>query len=227
LRQLLDNVGRLKAAHIYLGTMARDASDQPFSPGYEADLWTLEGGRFRIQFSDMWGDLRLLVCDGKTLEVDDGDDSRFVTLKDSPKTLVDADSSLLSHGDHGNPFFYALQGTAAFDKLVSKDSSITKTDDGNGRVALRFDSTDFGGTTIYYKDGRDPLPLRIEYDNLPYLKQQYSMFPEFSDEPRDPMTELEIRYISLTSPDKWTFDTTVAKGRFVQDLRSKKASGGG
>lgn len=213
-RTLLTTLGAIKSAQIGINRSARESKGGAFMTDREAQVWYADGSRYRILECSYWGDSQVLISDGKTAVQDPCDDSQPLVLRNGTNSIGGSSPDFEAKGPWGFALFDLLRGLGAFDQIVAKDGFIRRMDD-----RLELQTKTIGTMTIWLKDG---LPSRVEYDNRPALEAAYKENPEWNAPVDDPMVREDIVFKMNQKIDSRLLDTTVPKGRVVEDKRKAK-----
>lgn len=213
-RALLAEISEKPKYHGLILRSVRESGKQDFYPDGSMEVWR-EGDKLRVEFGDMWGTSITLVSDGKQVLEDSGADP--VVLRKPAKTPTETSPSLTSQGGASSPWFYLMEGPGLLDRL-DKDKEIVP---GSNPNSVVWDSTLFGKLTLTkVRDDKDLAVWEIEFDNMAFQKQMYSLYPEWFEAP-DPSSRWRQKIV--LSPNgrypRGTFETKPAKGRPVQDFR--------
>jgi|CXWL01.1.fsa_nt_gi hypothetical protein len=221
--KLMNSLANRKSAHYYVSTYSRDSEKGMFFEGNQFDLTFGGPKRIRLIASNMWGDGRKYVSDGKALLLDYLDISQGAVLKDIGKNLMATDAELDAKGSYCLVTTVLFQGADAIEEIASKDSPVrVVVKDGISIISVQ--KSDFGNLNIVYREERSgPVLIRCEYDNWDYKQSQHEKFPDWVDAPEKGTLDLEICLLdSKRRIRKNVFDTSPPKGLSIKDERKKE-----
>lgn len=221
-RQILKWAKGLDNVHIVIAKSYRESAKMPFYPDSRVDLW-LSGSRFRYETSGYWGDGQVVVSDGTSVLNDSMSEYEPAVMADAKGSALSTLKELKIEVDDVSPLFTLMAGPEQIDKIVEKTAFIRQEPDHGDEKAVAFAHKKLGTVRLNYHLVRGmPLLDRIDFDNMPVLKEQAKANPEWADEP-DPGT-LNRHDILLDSsrPSGDLFQVKPAKGREVVDKRKKK-----
>lgn len=212
----------LDKTHLIILPEQRDSAIGAMYPGSRIDLW-LDGNKFRLETSGMWGDGSLVVSDGESVLSDSFSDYEAVNIANAKGGLLTTMSEIKQPLADRSPFFALMAGPEEIDKLVEKTASIKQEPDRADEKAISYPSKKLGSVRLLYHEekGKDLLDA-FEYDNLPSAEEDYKKFPEWMDPPEPGMLTRHRIVITTDRPSSAVFKVQVPKGREVEDKRAKK-----
>lgn len=220
--KLMNALSIQKSAHYYISTFSCNSEKDMYFEGNQFDV--LFGGpkRVRITASNMWGDGRIYISDGKSLLLDYLDASQGLVLKDIGKTLMASDTDLDVKGSYGLVTTMLFQGPEALEKVATKASPITfSSTDGISKISIQ--KSDFGNLSIVFRETKSgPILIRCEYDNWDYKQSQHEKYPEWVDAPEKGTMDVEIcRLDTKRKTVKNAFAPLPPKNLTIRDERKK------
>lgn len=212
--QGLDNV------HLVIGTESRDTGHEPMYPGERIDVW-LSGSKFRVERSNYWGDGSYVVSDGKTVLSDSESEDSPAILTNAKGNLLATYADLKVSTEDLSPFFELMSGPSQLDELVEKTATIKLEPDQGDEKIVSFQHKKLGTERLYYHLVKGTPQLdRLEYDNLPEMKELFKANPDFADDPDPGMLTRHSFFIAADRPSLSLFDTRPPKGRGFRDNRA-------
>lgn len=220
LRKILDWAKGLDNVHLVINTEARDTGHDAMYPGDRIDVW-LSGARFRVERANYWGYGSYVVSDGKTVLSDSESEDDPAILTNAKGGLLATYAELKMSTEDMSPFFELMNGPSQFEKLVEKTAEIKQEPDQGDEKVVSLQHKKLGTERLYYHLVKGAPQLdRLEYDNLPAMKEMYKANPDFADQPDPGMLTRHSFYIADDRPAISLFDTRPPKGRGFRDNRS-------
>ncbi len=190
--KLMNALSIQKSAHYYISTFSCNSEKDMYFEGNQFDVVFGGPKRVRITASNMWGDGRMYVSDGKSLLIDYFDISQGVLLKDIGKSLMASDADLDAKGSYGLVTTMLFQGPEALEKVATKASAITSSSN-SGISIISIQKSEFGNLNIVFRETRSgPVLVRCEYDNWDYKVSQHEKYPDWVDAPEKGTMDVEI-----------------------------------
>lgn len=181
------------------------------------ELSLKEPGVFRVQYTDCGGDGYRMTCDGKTLVKDSLGDS--VTLADKPSGFM----LFANEFNFSVPNLFKLfDGEQALEKIVSKSDPIVVTDVGQGQRVVTFNGVQIGESRLTIRE-ENGAKLVVRWD-VDTSKSAASSGQQFFFRGMPLLSEVAIKWQTVKSFRKGTFDTTPPAGVTVIDNRKSKSS---
>ena len=161
LQQLFVTAGAFRNVHLVSRSFYYNSDVDRWGPGSYIDFWLGEGGRFRMENTDLYGGAgRIVVSDGMTTLTDELNDDSSITLSNASKFLHSIDKN--------DPLFYLMEGQSGFDASVQKDKDIKFVPAAKGMKAIELQAKDLGKVVVTYTDGPSMFPLTIDQYRAPW-----------------------------------------------------------
>lgn len=223
LRKAFEATAKLKGVHVLIIRSNRDEDIGAMYPDVNRELWYDSASKFRYETFGYWGDSTCYVADGEKVIVDGRDSEVPVVYRDLKPNVYESSVSLNQRGGDTTLFTFLLAGEKGMNELVKKDGYIKSIPSARDEVAVRFESTQSGTVTFYWKVSNEIRVHRIEYDNRDYFMEQHRQYPEWVAEPIDPLTREDVLWLSVGKGfDKKLFEVSKRPGMTIDDQRTKK-----
>ncbi|MBX3119061.1 MAG: hypothetical protein KF784_08350 [Fimbriimonadaceae bacterium] len=225
LKKIFEAGSKLNNVHVYIVRTVKDEEVGAMYPDSGREIWYESPSKFRFETFGYWGEGMRYIADGEKVIVDGLDGETPVVYRDLKSTIFESSVGLNQQGGEVSLLSFVLAGEAGMKELVKPDGFIKKAPVGPNEEAVTFESTKSGTVTFYYKSGGEPRIHRIAYDNKQYFQDLHNQYPDWVSEPVDPLTQEDIRWISVGKGlDKGLFRFPMRKGAVIDDQRTKKGS---